>query len=60
MIIDTISVSYFYKFRYFWEQMLEAVQQIHEYNIIHCDLKPANFLMVEGHLKLIDFGMAQA
>ena len=34
--------------RYFWEQMLEAVQQIHDKNIVHCDLKPANFLMVQG------------
>lgn len=33
---------------------------IHEERIVHSDLKPANFLMVEGQLKLIDFGIAKA
>ena len=46
--------------RVFWRQMLEAVHVIHEARIIHSDLKPANFLLVEGRLKLIDFGIANA
>lgn len=40
--------------------MLEAVQTIHDERIVHSDLKPANFLMVKGELKLIDFGIAKA
>ena len=40
--------------------MLQAVHSIHEERIIHSDLKPANFLVVEGMLKLIDFGIAMA
>ncbi|KAF9583997.1 Dual-specificity kinase, spindle pole body (SPB) duplication and spindle checkpoint function [Lunasporangiospora selenospora] len=44
----------------YWRQMLEAVQIIHEEKIIHSDLKPANFLLVEGTLKLIDFGISSA
>jgi hypothetical protein len=29
-----------------WQQMLEAVQTIHDERIVHGDLKPANFLFV--------------
>jgi tRNA A-37 threonylcarbamoyl transferase component Bud32 len=46
--------------RLYWQQMLEAVHAIHEERIVHSDLKPANFLVVEGSLKLIDFGIAKA
>lgn len=39
--------------------MLKAVNAIHENNIVHSDLKPANFVVVKGFLKLIDFGIAK-
>ena len=41
-------------------QILEAVQVIHDEKIVHSDLKPANFVLVRGQLKLIDFGIAKA
>ncbi|KAG0286749.1 Dual-specificity kinase, spindle pole body (SPB) duplication and spindle checkpoint function [Linnemannia gamsii] len=44
----------------YWRQMLEAVQVVHDLKIVHSDLKPANFMLVEGSLKLIDFGIANA
>ena len=31
-----------------WQQMLEAVQTIHDERIVHGDLKPANFLFVRA------------
>lgn len=40
--------------------MLRAVNAVHEEKIVHCDLKPANFLLVQGSLKLIDFGISKA
>jgi serine/threonine protein kinase len=43
-----------------WQQMLQAVDAIHECRIVHSDLKPANFLFVNGTLKLIDFGIAKS
>ncbi|VVC40478.1 Protein kinase domain,Protein kinase-like domain,Protein kinase, ATP binding site,Serine/threonine- [Cinara cedri] len=43
---------------YYWSEMLNTVSQIHEKDVIHSDLKPANFLLVSGRLKLIDFGIA--
>jgi serine/threonine-protein kinase TTK/MPS1 len=39
--------------------MLECVSSIHNKGIVHSDLKPANFVMVKGLLKLIDFGIAK-
>ncbi|KAF8521386.1 kinase-like domain-containing protein, partial [Hysterangium stoloniferum] len=52
--LDMVWVSYY------WKQMLEAVHVIHEEKIVHSDLKPANFVLVKGELKLIDFGIANA
>lgn len=49
----------FHKIMYFWMEMLYAVKQIHHHGIVHCDLKPNNFVMdSNGSLKLIDFGIS--
>lgn len=46
--------------RYYWAEMLQCVAAVHALDIVHSDLKPANFLLVQGQLKLIDFGIANA
>lgn len=51
--------------RYYWKEMLECVQAIHAQAVhaqavVHSDLKTANFVLVKGRLKLIDFGIANA
>ncbi|TLD14306.1 uncharacterized protein PgNI_04990 [Pyricularia grisea] len=52
--LDTVFV------RFIWKEMLECLQSVHACDIVHSDLKPANFVMVKGRLKLIDFGIAGA
>jgi len=45
-----------------FKQMLQSVQYIHGFDIVHRDIKAENFLFktkhVESELKLIDFGMS--
>jgi eukaryotic-like serine/threonine-protein kinase len=44
----------------FAEQILEAVAYAHERKIIHCDVKPENFVLFSGsRLRLADFGIAR-
>ncbi|KAG0169925.1 Dual-specificity kinase, spindle pole body (SPB) duplication and spindle checkpoint function [Apophysomyces sp. BC1015] len=42
----------------YWKQMVNAVWYTHRAKIIHSDLKPSNFVLARGKLKLIDFGIA--
>jgi hypothetical protein len=44
----------------FSRQMLEAVAHAHEHRIIHCDIKPENFILFSGNrLRLTDFGISR-
>ncbi|VUC21667.1 unnamed protein product [Clonostachys rosea] len=52
--LDTVFV------RHYWKEMLECLSAVHQHDVVHSDLKPANFVLVKGRLKLIDFGIANA
>ncbi len=39
-------------------QMLQALMYLHRRGILHRDLKPGNVLVVNGQLKLLDFGLS--
>ncbi len=41
------------------EQVCEALQFVHEHDLIHGDVKPTNLLVREGRVKLMDFGLAE-
>ncbi len=41
-------------------QLLQALAYLHRRNIIHRDLKPDNVLVVDGQVKVLDFGLAVA
>jgi serine/threonine-protein kinase len=44
----------------FAEQALSAVAFAHEEGVIHCDIKPENFIIFDGQvLRLTDFGLAK-
>jgi hypothetical protein len=42
------------------EQMLQALAYAHQHRIIHCDIKPDNFILFPGgRIRLADFGIAK-
>ncbi|EGX93289.1 checkpoint protein kinase [Cordyceps militaris CM01] len=43
---------------FYWREMLRCVAALHAHGIVHADIKPANFVSVDGVLKIVDFGIA--
>ena len=45
--------------RFYLGEIINAVEYLHDRNILHRDLKPENILLSNtGHVKLVDFGTA--
>ena len=47
--------------RIFMSQLLDTLSRLHQFGIVHCDIKPENVLLasgISGEVKLIDFGSA--
>ena len=43
----------------FAEQILDGLGYAHAHRILHCDVKPENFILFDDHLRLSDFGISK-
>lgn len=49
--------SYDFRMKLF-AQMVQALDYLHRWRILHRDLKPDNVMVVDGQVKVLDFGLA--
>ena len=46
--------------KFYFAEILEAIQYLHDNEILYRDLKPENIVIDEsGHVKLTDFGLSK-
>ena len=46
--------------KFYFAELVLAIEQLHAHNIVYRDLKPENVLIdEEGHIRITDFGLAK-
>lgn len=46
--------------KFYFSELLEGLEYIHNLNIVYRDIKPENILVdIDGHIKIADFGLSK-
>ena len=60
MIKSQRFISENYELKFYFAEVLLAIEYLHSQNIVYRDLKPENLLLdASGHVRLIDFGFSK-
>ncbi len=54
--VDVLPLS---RIKFFLAEVAAGLQEAHSLGIVHRDLKPSNIMVMEKHLKILDFGIAR-
>jgi hypothetical protein len=58
-MISQIDVIPLARIKFFLAEIAAGLQEAHSLGIVHRDLKPSNIMVMEKHLKILDFGIAR-